>query len=89
MHPGSESMAANGQKMKKAVYSEALISEAIGMAWADDESFEQIKQKLDLSEADTIDLMRTHLKPGSFRAWRKRVSGRKTKHAKLLRPKGS
>jgi uncharacterized protein (TIGR03643 family) len=62
---------------------------AIGMAWADDVSFEQIKQKLDLSEADTIDLMRTHLKPGSFRAWRKRVSGRKTKHAKLLRPKES
>jgi uncharacterized protein (TIGR03643 family) len=52
-------------------------------------SFEQIKQKLYLSEADTIDLMRTHLKPGSFRAWRKRISGRKTKHAKLLRPKGS
>ncbi len=72
--------------MKKPVYSEALISEAIGMAWADDVSFDDIKRKIGLAEADIIDLMRANLKPSSFRLWRKRVSGRKTKHAKLLRP---
>jgi uncharacterized protein (TIGR03643 family) len=54
----------------------------IGMAWADDVSFEDIKRKTGLSEADVIRLMRTELKPSSFRLWRKRVSGRLSKHAK-------
>ena len=78
-------MKPDGKMMKKPPYSDAQISEAIGMAWADDVSFDQIKQKLGLTEAETIILMRTNLKPASFRAWRKRVTGRKTKHAKLLR----
>jgi uncharacterized protein (TIGR03643 family) len=30
-----------------------------------------------------IDLMRLEMKPSSFRMWRKRVQGRKTKHEKL------
>ncbi|MBT8308943.1 MAG: TIGR03643 family protein, partial [Flavobacteriaceae bacterium] len=30
-----------------------------------------------------IELMRKHLKPSSFRLWRKRVQGRKTKHEQL------
>ncbi len=77
----------NGEMMDKPDTSDALISEAIAMAWADDVSFDKIRQKLGLTESDTIKLMRTHLKPSSFRLWRKRVSGRKTKHAKLLRPK--
>ncbi len=77
----------NGEMMDKPDTSDALISEAIAMAWADDVSFDKIREKLGLTESDTIKLMRTHLKPSSFRLWRKRVSGRKTKHAKLLRPK--
>ena len=79
----------NGEMMEKPATSDALISEAIAMAWADDVSFDKIRQKLGLTESDTIKLMRTHLKPSSFKLWRKRVSGRKTKHAKLLRPKES
>ena len=90
MLPDTDSSESSGKMMKKTVsrdvLSEALISEAIAMAWADDVSFDRIKEKLGLSEPDTIRLMRTHLKPTSFRLWRKRVSGRKTKHAKLLRP---
>jgi uncharacterized protein (TIGR03643 family) len=93
MLPDTDRSESSGKMMKKTVsrdvLSEALISEAIAMAWADDVSFDRIKEKLGLSEPDTIRLMRTHLKPTSFRLWRKRVSGRKTKHAKLLRPKGS
>lgn len=93
MLPDTDSSESSGKMMKKTVsrdvLSEALISEAIAMAWADDVSFDRIKEKLGLSEPDTIRLMRTHLKPTSFRLWRKRVSGRKTKHAKLLRPKNS
>ena len=93
MLPDTDSSESSGKMMKKTVssdvLSEALISEAIAMAWADDVSFDRIKEKLGLSEPDTIRLMRTHLKPTSFRLWRKRVSGRKTKHAKLLRPENS
>jgi uncharacterized protein (TIGR03643 family) len=36
-----------------------------------------------LKEQGVIELMRTEMKPKSFRMWRKRVQGRKTKHEKL------
>jgi uncharacterized protein (TIGR03643 family) len=71
----------------KPTLSEAQISEAIALAWADDVSFETIKEKLGLTEPDIILLMRGALKPSSFRLWRKRVSGRKAKHKMLLRGK--
>ena len=74
--------------MKRMVEVGADIHEVIGLAWADDVTFEAIEQKLGLSEANVIALMRANLKPGSFRAWRKRVSGRKTKHRNLLRGAG-
>ncbi len=70
------------------IYSEAFISDVIRMAWADDISFEKIKKERGLSEAQVIKMMRTHLKPRSFKIWRKRVSGRSSKHekrAQLLR----
>eukprot|EP01037_Dinobryon_pediforme_P006192 gene6192-6259_t len=67
-------------RVKRMVEVGADIHEVIGLAWADDVTFEAIEQKLGLSEANVIALMRANLKPGSFRAWRKRVSGRKTKH---------
>lgn len=59
------------------------ISEVIEMAWCDKTSFDDIFTLTGLSEADTVKLMRINLKPTSFRLWRKRVSGRKTKHKKL------
>ena len=67
--------------------SDATISEAIALAWADDVSFETIKEKLGLTEPEIIRLMRGSLKPSSFRLWRKRVSGRKAKHKMLMRGK--
>ncbi len=60
------------------------ISETIELAWADEVSFEEIKKRLGLSEPEVIDIMRRHMKPSSFRMWRKRVSGRKTKHRKMM-----
>jgi uncharacterized protein (TIGR03643 family) len=36
-----------------------------------------------LKEEDAIKIMRNNLKPKSFKVWRKRVSGRKTKHMEL------
>ncbi len=62
-------------------------SRIIEMAWEDRTPFEAIQQQFGLSEARVIKLMRRSLKPGSFKLWRERVSGRKTKHRKL-RPEG-
>jgi uncharacterized protein (TIGR03643 family) len=63
-------------------HDEAFISEIIRMAWADDISFDKIKRDRGLSEAEVIKIMRGHLKPNSFKLWRKRVSGRRSKHEK-------
>jgi len=50
------------------------------MAWEDRTPFEAIKAQFGLSEPQVIQLMRKEMKASSFRMWRKRVSGRKTKH---------
>ena len=63
----------------------SFISEIIGMAWADEISFDKIKKDRGLSESEVIKIMRCNLKPGSFKLWRKRVSGRRSKHAKRAR----
>ncbi len=57
------------------------ISEIIEMAWLDDISFDAIEAQTGLSEPEVIAIMRREMKPSSFRMWRKRVSGRKAKHA--------
>lgn len=67
--------------MKKE-YSAPFLSEVITMAWADDVSFDKIKNDSGLGEGEVIKIMRSHLKKGSFKLWRKRVSGRKSKHEK-------
>lgn len=56
------------------------ISRIIEMAWEDRTPFEVIETQYGLPEADVIKLMRREMKASSFRMWRKRVSGRKTKH---------
>jgi uncharacterized protein (TIGR03643 family) len=62
-------------------------SRVIEMAWEDRTPFEAIESVYGLSEKDVIELMRRELKASSFRLWRARVSGRRTKHRKL-RPEG-
>ncbi|CAM4184870.1 TIGR03643 family protein [Shewanella livingstonensis] len=57
------------------------------MAWEDRTPFEAIEHLYGLNESSVIKLMRTSLKLNSFKLWRVRVSGRKTKHLKL-RPEG-
>lgn len=54
----------------------------IEMAWEDRTPFEAIKKQFGIQEQDVIILMRKELKTSSFHLWRKRVTGRKTKHAK-------
>ena len=61
-------------------YQSASVDRIIEMAWEDRTSFEAIEFQFGLSEKDVITLMRKELKTSSFRLWRKRVSGRKTKH---------
>lgn len=59
------------------------IDRIIEMAWEDRTPFEAIKFQFGLSESEVIKLMRTELKPTSFRLWRKRVnSGISQKHLK-------
>ena len=62
------------------------ISRIIEMAWEDRTPFEAINSQFNLSEKDVIAIMRKELKQSSFKLWRKRVSGRKTKHLKLRLP---
>jgi uncharacterized protein (TIGR03643 family) len=66
-------------------YAPEFINRIIRLAWADEVSFDKIKREHGLSEAEVIKIMRRALKPGSFRLWRKRVSGRKSKHEKRAR----
>jgi uncharacterized protein (TIGR03643 family) len=52
---------------------DAIISEIIEMALSDHISFATIKAQHGLDANGVKALMRSHLKPGSYRAWRKRV----------------
>ena len=52
----------------------------IEMAWEDRTPFDAIKDQFGISEKDVIKIMRRNLRSSSFKLWRTRVSGRKTKH---------
>ena len=54
----------------------------IQLAWHDKTSFDEIKKRFQVSEKEVIKIMRTYLKPKSFKLWRKRVNGRLSKHQK-------
>jgi uncharacterized protein (TIGR03643 family) len=70
-------------KQPKTMLSTADCDRVIQMAWEDRTPFETIEHQFGLDEASVISLMRTHLKAGSFKLWRARVAGRKTKHKTL------
>jgi uncharacterized protein (TIGR03643 family) len=55
----------------------------IEMAWEDRTTFDAILIQFGLKEQEVINLMRVEMKPSSFKMWRQRVQGRKTKHEKL------
>lgn len=67
---------------KEKAFSESDIDRIIEMAWEDRTTFEAIELQFGLSESEVIKLMRKEMKRSSWEMWRKRVSGRKTKHAK-------
>jgi len=66
------------------------INRIIEMAWEDRTTFDSIKDQFGLKEKEVIKIMRNNMKSSSFKMWRKRVSGRKTKHrisSKSLTPR--
>ncbi len=56
------------------------LNRIIEMAWEDRTPFDIIYKEFDINQNELERLMRNNLKPSSFKLWRKRVSGRKTKH---------
>jgi uncharacterized protein (TIGR03643 family) len=58
---------------KRQILDETTRSEIIEMALSDHTSFDAIQLLHGLSADDVKALMRASLKPGSYRAWRKRV----------------
>ncbi|MER3435215.1 MAG: TIGR03643 family protein [Leptolyngbya sp. ERB_1_1] len=58
------------------------IDRILEMAWEDRTPFEAIELQFGLDEKQTIALMRREMKESSFKMWRERVTGRKTKHLK-------
>lgn len=58
------------------------IDRIVEMAWEDRTPFEAITLQFGLQEPQVIELMRQQMQESSFKMWRKRVSGRKTKHIK-------
>ena len=62
--------------------SQSDISRIIEMAWEDRTPFDAIKIQFGIKEEEVIRLMRSEMKSSSFRMWRARVQGRKTKHLK-------
>ena len=61
----------------------AEIDRILEMAWEYRTPFEAIFNQFDINEKELIAIMRNNLKKSSFKLWRERVSGRKTKHSKL------
>ena len=59
------------------------IDRIIEMAWEDRTPFEAIFLQFNINEKELKTIMRNNLKKSSFKLWRERVSGRKTKHSKL------
>ena len=64
-------------------FTEKQLDRIIEMAWEDRTSFEAIKIQFDINQDEVIKIMRSTLKNKSFRIWRKRTNGRKTKHRKI------
>jgi uncharacterized protein (TIGR03643 family) len=62
---------------------EAEISRVIEMAWEDRTPFEAIAAQFGLNQDGVIKLMRANLKQSSFKLWRERTHGQKTKHLML------
>ncbi len=64
-------------------FTQQQLDRIIEMAWEDRTSFEAIKIQFDINQDEVIKIMRSILKSKSFKIWRQRTKGRKTKHRKI------
>jgi uncharacterized protein (TIGR03643 family) len=69
--------------MSKRELNKEEIDRIIEMAWEDRTPFDAIKSQFGVEESEVIKLMRRELKLSSWKRWRARVQGRKTKHQAL------
>ena len=65
---------------------QASKDRVVQMAWEDRTTFDAIEAQFGLNESAVIRLMRNSMKASSFKMWRARVTGRKTKHMALRDP---
>jgi uncharacterized protein (TIGR03643 family) len=70
----------------RAVIDDETTSRIIEMAWEDRTPFDAIRASFGVGEPEVIALMRASLKRSSFKLWRERVTGRRTKHASRSHP---
>ena len=70
-------------KLSSQTLSEVELSRLIEMAWEDRTPFDAIEKSFGFGEPQVIAIMRRELKRASFELWRKRVTGRATKHSAL------
>ena len=68
------------------IFNESDVSRIIEMAWEDRTAFEAIEYQFGLNQDGVIKLMRSNLKLSSFKLWRERTHGQKTKNLKLRSP---
>jgi|TARA_B110000858_G_scaffold169140_1_gene198057 uncharacterized protein (TIGR03643 family) len=61
-------------------FTEQEIDRIIEMAWEDRTPFSAIEFQFGIKENDIRKIMRSNMKESSFKMWRERVKGRKTKH---------
>jgi len=66
--------------MKQIKLEKMDIDRIIEMAWEDRTAFDAIEAQFGLKEKEVKALMRREMKPSSYLMWRKRVTGRATKH---------
>lgn len=71
------------KKIKLPCDANPTIDELIELAWRDEVTFDDIYSQTGINESKIIKLMRSNLKPSSFKMWRRRVSGRKSRHQAL------
>lgn len=82
----SYDMSESLKQPKKKVFTSRDTDRIIQMAREDRTPFEAIEFQFGLKEKEVIEFMRKNSLPSSFKMWRKRMHGRKTKH-NLLRVK--
>tara|TARA_B100000780_G_scaffold112320_1_gene78645 strand:+ start:263 stop:553 length:291 start_codon:yes stop_codon:yes gene_type:complete len=73
-------------KKDKKFFTDQQIDRIIEMAWEDRTPFDAILLQFGVNEKEVITIMRTEMKTSSFKMWRERVQGRKTKHSRSSSP---